>query len=476
MPASPHVWCRPDRRSGFRGPLPVLLFFALLFLAFIAPALAQPYVAGQTYYGRRSYIEYRAGDIPLILTAPHGGDLTPSEIPDRSGTGIVTVTDTNTRELAIACYDEIVARTGRYPHLIISHLARLKLDPNRDIAEGALGDPEAERAWNDFHGFITSARDAARAAHGFGQLVDLHGHGHDIARLELGYALGADELNVSDTALNNPGYARMSTLRTLLLSRPGVPFSDLLRGPRSLGSLFVDRAVPAWPSSTYPSPGTADFFDGGHIVRTHSCILDNDTVHGVQIESHYTGVRDSSASRASFANAFSQVLQPYLYHNYGYSLGTLSLYALRPPASSTLARGGAGLTLTVDRTGYRSFASTLALSFGGTAVLGTDYAVSRSRAFTLIAALLKNHVGIVRRRTVRRLRQHPAAQPSGVGRSDHALQRRRHQHRAGQEQQFVVAHRVAAPPTRESAVDRDMCERGVEIEAAPRCSSHRIHR
>ena len=42
------------------------------------------YVAGQSYFGRNSYVEYIAGNSPVILSAPHGGLLTPSSIPDRT--------------------------------------------------------------------------------------------------------------------------------------------------------------------------------------------------------------------------------------------------------------------------------------------------------------------------------------------------------------------------------------------------------
>lgn len=365
-------------------PLRLLLSVSLLWLA-ASFAAAQPYVTGQTYFGRNNYVEYRAGDLPLILTAPHGGLLTPSEIPDRTyGT---TDLDTNTRELAIACSDEIFARTGRRPHLILCHLRRTKLDANREIVEAAQGNVFAEQAWNEFHGYIAAARDAARAAHGFAKLIDLHGHGHSIARLELGYALGADELNVDDAAFANPGYAWMSTLRTLALARPGVSFPDLIRGPRSLGELFNIRGVPAWPSATYPSPGTASFFDGGHIVRTHSCILDNDTVRGVQIECHFTGVRDSAASRADFATRFANVLQPYLWDNYGYDLRTLSLARIDMPSATVLTRGGSPLTITVRRTGWLGLSSTMAVSYGGTAVRGAagDYVSSLSGSLSFAA-------------------------------------------------------------------------------------------
>src|SRR5687767_11336325 len=35
-------------------------------------------VAGTTYFGRNSYVEYIAGNIPLIISAPHGGVETPA--------------------------------------------------------------------------------------------------------------------------------------------------------------------------------------------------------------------------------------------------------------------------------------------------------------------------------------------------------------------------------------------------------------
>ena len=73
---------------------------ALLTLLLISSIFAQEYIPGEIYYGRNNYIEYHAGEVPLIFSAPHGGNLTPSEIPDRtSGT---LVTDSYTKETTIA--------------------------------------------------------------------------------------------------------------------------------------------------------------------------------------------------------------------------------------------------------------------------------------------------------------------------------------------------------------------------------------
>lgn len=372
---------------------PARLLAALL--TAICPLLqAEDYTPGESYYGRNNYIEYIAGDLPLILTAGHGGSRTPSEIPIRT-VGTHT-TDANTRELTLAIADEIHARTGRHAHVIISHLARSRLDPNREIVEAAQGNVHARQAWHEFHGFIAGARRQAEADFGFGLVVDFHGHGHSVARLEMGYLLGNAQLNLDDAELARPGYLWRSSLRTLALSHPGKSLVDLVRGPRSLGELLTARGKPAWPSATYPVLGDAEFFSGGYITATHSCLHDNGVVHGLQIECNRAGIRDTASNRAAFATAFAHAIQPYLWDNYGYDIGTLSLSRIVPPALPFLSRGGAPLTVTVRRTGHLGLGSTLNLAFGGTAVAGEDYAVSPARltfaanvdtaSFTLVPA------------------------------------------------------------------------------------------
>ena len=48
------------------------------------PRVVTDYEPGQHYYGRRDYVEYIPGELPVILSSAHGGDLVPEEIPDRS--------------------------------------------------------------------------------------------------------------------------------------------------------------------------------------------------------------------------------------------------------------------------------------------------------------------------------------------------------------------------------------------------------
>jgi acyl-homoserine-lactone acylase len=94
------------------------------------PARQPVHEAGKSYFGRDGYVEYIAGNSPVIITAPHGGELAPAEIPDR-GCG-TTVTDLATEQLARAFQFQFHRQTGRYPHVIINRLKRSKMDANRD--------------------------------------------------------------------------------------------------------------------------------------------------------------------------------------------------------------------------------------------------------------------------------------------------------------------------------------------------------
>lgn len=265
-------------------------------------------VAGARYLGRNDYVEYLPGTLPLVVSAGHGGRIAASEIPDR--TYGVTGSDRNTAELALAVSDALESRLGARPHVVISHLHRSKLDPNREIVEAAQGSPPAEHAWEEFHRFIEHARARVIEAHEEGFYLDLHGHGHAIARLELGYLLNAQELSRSDSELDQGDLVGESSIRALV-ERSGEPFSTVLRGPNALGSLLEAEGYTATPSDVQPHPGDNPFFSGGYNTARHGS-RDGGPVSGVQVEAQYDGVRDTEASRAAFAAALARALESYM--------------------------------------------------------------------------------------------------------------------------------------------------------------------
>jgi autotransporter-associated beta strand protein len=293
------------------------LFGVGLLLGILSPLDAQPYEPGTTYFGRSNYIEYIAGDLPFILSAPHGGTLQPAELPLRTyGT---FATDSNTEDLARRVRTEIQNRVGHVPHIIICRLDRDKIDANREIVEGAQGHPLTEIAWNEFQNFISSARTNITARHGRGFYIDLHGHGHSIPRLELGYLLSGSELRLSDLTLNSVFYENQSSIRALSQFSP-LTFPQLLRGETSFGGLIAAQGYPAVPGPDDPAPGVDDdYFNGGYNTVAHGS-RDGGTIDGLQIESNSSGVRDSAANRTAFAQALACALEEYFATHYQVSL------------------------------------------------------------------------------------------------------------------------------------------------------------
>ena len=118
---------------------------------------------------------------------PHGGEWDNPDIPPRTeGT---SESDDDTKELGEAVASSICTNLGKCPHIIISYLKRSKLDPNREIVEAAQGDPLAEAAWGDYHGFI----EEAKKKEGLGLVIDLHGQSHLRNSTELGYLLTREQ-------------------------------------------------------------------------------------------------------------------------------------------------------------------------------------------------------------------------------------------------------------------------------------------
>jgi hypothetical protein len=287
------------------------LFVSTVFIA--SAASDTTFTPGKSYFGRNNYIEYIAGNSPYIFSAPHDGELTPAEIPDRTG-NITVGHDSNLQDLIKRVGQAVFAREGRYPHIIICHLDRIKLDADREVVEAAQGNPYAVQAWKEWHSFIDTATQQVQKSFGKGFYIDLHGYSsHPIQRLEIGYLLTNTDLLLSDATLDNPAYGNRSSIRTMIpLSR--LTFSQLLRGPRSLGSYFESRGYPAVPSEKQPNAGTSGYFSGGYNTQRHGS-ASGGPISGVQIECNMIGVRDSENARKLFSEAIAEVVKNYTSQN-----------------------------------------------------------------------------------------------------------------------------------------------------------------
>ena len=129
------------------------------------------------------------GNMPLVISVPHGGTWNLPEIKDRSCEGAVTVTDSYTKELAFEISEAMAKYQGMRPYLIVCNITRKDVDQNREINEGTCGDPQMAAPWNTFHAYVDSALGEAVKKYGTCMYIDLHGHGHPEQRLELGYLI-----------------------------------------------------------------------------------------------------------------------------------------------------------------------------------------------------------------------------------------------------------------------------------------------
>ena len=262
-------------------------------------------------FGTKDYIEYVEGNMPFGISIPHDGTLRPEDIPERTCTGCSKNQDIYTIEIGKAVRAHIFKLTGLYPYLIISHLHRSKLDPNRSIEEAAGENVEAQIAWNEFHHFIDSAITEVEQKFGKGFYIDLHGHRHAIERVELGYLLSGEELRLPDDFLNDESFYQYSSIKNLINNNKSFSYTQLLRGPQSFGSMLENRGYTVVPSLNIPFPKENEpFFSGGFDTEKHSSATSG-TVDGIQVEIGME-LRKDPVKRIEFAEALSEVVLKYL--------------------------------------------------------------------------------------------------------------------------------------------------------------------
>ena len=296
----------------------ILLQFALIISiqVFSNCVSAQNLTPGVSIFDTTGYVEYLPGNLPVILSVPHGGYLQPLSIPRRECSGCVYNRDLYTQELARSIIDDFFATTGCYPHVIINLLHRSRFDANRSIVTAADGNPIVEEAYHNYHAFIDLAKARIEEDYGRGLFLDLHGHGHLIQRVELGYRLSRTQLRLTDNQLNEQGLIEESSIRALAgENRQALSHAALLRGSQSLGTMLGDKGFPSVPSMQDPYPlGDEDYFSGGYNTGRHSS-ENGGKIDGIQVECD-RNIRLDEDNRERFADSLTHSINEYLKLHY----------------------------------------------------------------------------------------------------------------------------------------------------------------
>ena len=260
------------------------------------------------------FVIFKKGNFPLLIVAPHGGDLKPQWIQNRDCEGAVIVQDQYTLGIAFQIENEL-KKKGYSPYMLLSKIHRVKLDLNRPLETSLCEDDTPEELWNVFHHQIASYRSEVIERFGRGLLIDLHGHGHDNQRIELGYLLSGQQLRA--IAQKEFDFEVSTSIESMFQYHPEkLGVVDLLTGQQSLGSLLSRAGYPSVPSSEDPAPEKGDpFFSGG--TNTQMYGSQNQTgVDAIQVELNRKNVRETSIDREQFAHDFAQIIIDYMQYHY----------------------------------------------------------------------------------------------------------------------------------------------------------------
>ncbi len=141
------------------------------------------------------------------------------------------------------------------PDIIISNISRKNVHHNRDIEKDTCGNKIMARPWNQFHDYVDTPIVLATKKFGNAIYIDLHGHGHIIHRLGLGYGLSADELRNLDNDTNNNGKLASKSFVTNLINRDKTEnINQILIGDNTFGTLITKEGFNALPSKQDVAP------------------------------------------------------------------------------------------------------------------------------------------------------------------------------------------------------------------------------
>lgn len=291
------------------------LIVFLLPLLFITSNLKAQYIPGASYYGVNQYIEYIAGDMPIIIVAPHAGRLEPSILPNINTRGA----DNGTMDLALFMADSLHLKSGGCrPHIIINHLKPSKLNPVHSASDSTTSagtNPIALQALNDFHSFIQIAHDKVSNDWGKGHYFELHGNGTAEEWNMVGLGLSKTYLKMTDSVINTR--VNYSTIKNLC-SVGGANFIEVIKGPTSLGGMLDSLGWKSTTSPNYPSPpDSVTFFYAGQNTWRYGSKYSG-TIDATHLESYWKFMV-LSTNRSKYSNDLADAMLSFMNIHYGFS-------------------------------------------------------------------------------------------------------------------------------------------------------------
>ena len=307
----------------------IILLFLFLFIGCgesgratqsVLPTPEVKYTPGDIITDSQGYISYRVGNMPIIITVPHDGTLTPSTFPDRSG---ATSRAENTRKVAEQfAYFFNANSNGLYPHIIYNNISRSKLDPDLNQMDGAQGNSYANLSYGTYHSFLQTAIDSVEAYFDAGILLNLVEHNHSNQKVELGYLLSASDLDLTNLQLNS--YSAQSSV-SQIADISTSSFAEVIRGYNSLGTLIVGRSYTsndvtysfeAVPTLDNPTIGSTDYSSGGYTIAQYGS-SNGGKINGIDVATPFAGFRDNANAYRALAVILEESVKIFYQENLG---------------------------------------------------------------------------------------------------------------------------------------------------------------
>lgn len=237
------------------------------------------------------YITIKPGTLPIIISAPHGGTLSITDVPERQGGSEVaqftTVRDINTDQLALQLADAISRKLDGKPYVVVARFSRKYIDANRP-AKGAYETSTAKPIYDTYHSALEKACREVKTKWGRGLLIDVHGQ-----------ATRADAIYRG---------TQNGKTTTLLTQRFGIA---ALTGSKGFQGMLEAKSYTVLPPSSSTDKETK--FNGGYIVQNYG----SHTGYGIdaiQLEfgGHYSGRNKLSKTTEDLAEVVAEFVKRYV--------------------------------------------------------------------------------------------------------------------------------------------------------------------